>query len=82
MYYVYVLRDDKGKLYKGMSKNMERRLKDHSRGHTKSTKKFVNIAVVYLEELPSRESARKREKYLKSAAGRRFLKDKLKDVGP
>jgi putative endonuclease len=77
MYTVYVLRDEAGNLYKGMTINLRRRLSEHRRGHTKSTKKLKNPLVVYSEELPDRESARAREKYLKSAAGRRFLKSKL-----
>ncbi|MBL8029690.1 MAG: GIY-YIG nuclease family protein [Candidatus Doudnabacteria bacterium] len=34
MYTVYVLRDKDGKLYKGMTKDLERRLKEHKYGHT------------------------------------------------
>jgi putative endonuclease len=33
--------------------------------------------VVHIEEFNSREEAIKREKYFKSSAGRRFLKNKL-----
>jgi len=51
---------------------MERRLKEHNSGHTKSTKNH-EWSVIYKEQLEDRYSARKREKYLKSAAGRRYL---------
>ncbi len=77
MYTVYVLRDYTGKLYKGLTNNLERRLKEHQRGHTKTTSKMSEISLVYKEEHQDFQTARKRELYLKSAAGRRFLKDKL-----
>lgn len=74
---VYVLQDEKGGLYKGFTNNLERRLAEHRRGYTKTTQRMKNIALVYSEEYDNREEARKRELYLKSAAGRRFLKKKL-----
>jgi len=77
MYTVYVLRDSKGKLYKGMTKDLVRRLREHRSGNTATTKKMSDIEVVYTEGCDTIESALKREKYLKTAAGRRFLKTKL-----
>ncbi len=55
-----------------MTNNLDRRIKEHNAGHTKSTKNNA-WEIVYKEDLPDRPSARKREKYLKSAAGRRYL---------
>ncbi len=77
MYTVYVLQDEQGRLYKGYTNNLKRRLAEHKRGQTISTKYLKNIKVVYTESFESRELARDRELYLKSAAGRRFLKVKL-----
>lgn len=77
MYSVYVLQDNTGKLYKGMTNNIKRRLKEHQRGKTKTTAGMQNLKLVYQETHPDIISARKREIYLKTAAGRRFLKDKL-----
>ena len=71
-YWVYVLRNELGKAYTGMTNNIERRLKEHNSGHTRSTKNH-EWSIVFQEELQDRTSARKREKYLKSAAGRRYL---------
>ncbi|MFH1223638.1 MAG: GIY-YIG nuclease family protein [Pseudomonadota bacterium] len=81
MYKVYVLSDNNGKIYKGMTSNLDRRLKEHSSGRTKTTRSFKNIKLVYFEEFPNRIEARKREKYFKSAAGRKFLKNKLSGPG-
>jgi putative endonuclease len=75
MYIVYVLRDSQGRYYKGMTSNLKQRLRDHSRGKTKTTSKMTDLKVVYQEEAPDIATARMREKYLKSAAGRKFLKN-------
>ncbi|MEA2007294.1 MAG: GIY-YIG nuclease family protein [Patescibacteria group bacterium] len=77
MYIVYVLEDDNGKLYKGMTNNISRRLAEHERGKTITTGKMANPGLVYKEEFEDRNEARKREVYFKSAAGRRFLRTKL-----
>jgi putative endonuclease len=77
MYVVYVLRDADGKLYKGMTADLERRLLGHRQGNTRTTRNMRDIEIVYQETCPDRTSARVREKYLKTAAGRRFLKEIL-----
>jgi len=78
MYVVYVLRDNRSQLYKGMTNNLARRIAEHRRGKTKTTSRMNNLNIVYLEEYEGFDEARKREVYLKTAAGRRFLKNKLK----
>ncbi|HEY4518660.1 MAG TPA: GIY-YIG nuclease family protein [Candidatus Paceibacterota bacterium] len=74
IYTVYVLVDSRGKLYKGMTSDLVRRLIEHKRGKTLTTKRMKDLKVVYTEEYPEFAMARKRELYLKTAAGRRFLK--------
>ena len=76
-YFVYVLRDEKGKRYKGMTNDLERRLAEHKRGKTITTSKMSGISVEYFETFNSFEEARKRELYFKTSAGRRFLKKVL-----
>lgn len=78
MFIVYVLKDDSGKFYKGLTNNLERRLKEHKNGHTITTSRMANLKVVYTETFKDFESARKRELYLKSAAGRRFIRKVLR----
>jgi putative endonuclease len=80
MYIVYILKDENGKIYKGMTNNLERRLKEHRSGQTITTSRMANFSVVYTEEFDKIEDARKRELYFKSAAGRRFLKDKIEGL--
>ncbi len=73
-YKVYVLQDQNGKLYKGMTNDIDRRLREHNSGHTVTTSKMKSLRLVYAENHNSFEEARKRELYFKSATGRKFLK--------
>ncbi len=77
MYTVYVLRDEKGKTYKGVTNDLQRRLREHLAGGTKTTSRMIGIKVAYTEIFDNFVDARKRECYLKTAAGRRFLKQKI-----
>ena len=60
--------------YVGMSKDPQRRLEEHNSGKVKSTQSKRPWKIIYSEEFETRPEARVREKYLKSAAGRRFRK--------
>lgn len=73
-YNVYVLQSEDGKRYTGMTNNLSRRMKEHDSGHTKTTRIMKGLKLIYKEELEDRKSARIRELYLKSSAGRKFLK--------
>ncbi len=77
MYTVYVLRGKSGKLYKGMTNNLYRRLKEHKFGKTATTARMNGFELMYKEEYTTFGEARQRELYLKSAAGRRFLKKQI-----
>ncbi|MDO8626286.1 MAG: GIY-YIG nuclease family protein [Candidatus Magasanikbacteria bacterium] len=79
-YYVYVLEDESGRKYKGMTNNLERRLQEHKRGKTITTSKMKSLRLIYSEFFPSKFEARKRETYFKTAAGRRFLQQKLRGM--
>lgn len=77
MYTVYILKDSKNNLYKELTNNLKRRLTEHKRGSTKTTKNMKGIEVVYQEEYNNFDEARQREIYLKTAAGRKFIKKLL-----
>jgi putative endonuclease len=78
MFYVYVLKSEvDGSLYKGHCQDIEVRIKQHNSGQTVSIKNKIPFVLIYKEEFETREEAIKRERYLKTAAGRRFLKKKL-----
>ena len=79
MYYVYILYSGKfNRQYVGLTINVEKRLEEHNSGKTLSTKAFKPWIVVHIEEYESRKEARVREKYLKTAAGRRWRKINIK----
>ncbi|HYC87062.1 MAG TPA: GIY-YIG nuclease family protein [Chryseosolibacter sp.] len=82
MWYVYVLVSlTSGKLYVGITQHLERRIHEHNDGKSKFTSGHMPWRLIYFEELPDTQSARDREKYLKSAAGKRFLKKFLGSAG-
>lgn len=75
--FVYVIRSEKdGRFYVGMSADVEKRLNEHNSGKTRSTKAYRPWKFFFKEEFPTREEARKREKYLKSGFGKKWIKDK------
>ena len=78
-FYVYVLYNvETGKLYKGHTQNLEKRLAEHTSGHTKTTSHHSGAwKLIYYETFETREMAIAREKYFKTAAGRKFLKNKV-----
>jgi putative endonuclease len=72
---VYILKSKfDGSLYKGQTENLENRLIQHNSGKTISTSAKRPWEFAYIEEFNTRDEALKREKYFKSAAGRRFIK--------
>lgn len=75
MFFVYVLYSvNFDRNYVGITKDVETRLEQHNKGLNQSTKAFVPWLVVHTEEYVTRVESRNREKYLKSAAGRRWRK--------
>ena len=60
--------------YTGMALNPERRLAEHNAGKNRFTKGHRPWKNIYLEEHENWQQARMREKYLKSAAGKKWLK--------
>ena len=80
MFYTYVLKSiTDNSEYVGMSASPEKRLIEHNRGKVRSTKGKLPWKIIYLKDFSDRPLARTHEKYLKSAAGRRFRKTILGD---
>ncbi len=75
MYYTYILKSLKdNSLYKGFTNNLENRLLEHNSGKSQYPSTKTPWVIVYYETFTDKDSAIKREKYFKSAAGRRFIK--------
>ena len=79
MHYVYVLKSlkDNG-WYVGRTTNLKQRLIEHEKGRMKSTCSRLPIKWVYCEISSHTRDAIHREKYLKTAWGKRYLKHRLK----
>ncbi|MCH8306307.1 MAG: GIY-YIG nuclease family protein [Candidatus Marinimicrobia bacterium] len=78
MYYVYVLYSEKiDRLYIGQTKDLDRRLREHFEGDSFYTKRADDWKHFHTEEIETRSQAMKREKQLKSARGRDYLRKLL-----
>ena len=75
MSYVYVLKSLKnGKRYVGSTDLLpEERLKKHNYGSNQFTKRNGPFELVHQESYSNKTEARKRENFLKSGAGRKYL---------
>ena len=79
-YYVYVLQSQKDKyFYVGYTSNLDQRINTHLKGRVNSTKNRLPLKLVYWEGCTSQTDATKREKYLKTAWGKRYIKNRLQN---
>jgi putative endonuclease len=79
MYYVYLLLSEKdGKFYTGSTDDLKRRIAEHEAGYVKSTVRRKPLKLIYYEACINETDARAREKYLKSGAGKKYLKNRLR----
>ncbi len=76
MYYVYILQSIKtGEFYKGLTDNFERRLDEHQKGKSNSTKNKLPLRIIHVELCKDRVGARKLEKFFKSGYGREIIRE-------
>jgi len=75
MYIIYwILSERRDKTYVGYSNVLERRLTEHKDKKVKSTINFGKFTYKILDKTNTLQEARIKEKYWKSATGRRKLK--------
>ena len=73
-FYVYVLESLKDfKRYVGFTANLKKRIEEHKQGKVFSTKVRLPFKLIYFEGCLNEQDARRREDYLKTTQGRRFL---------
>lgn len=79
-YYVYILQSKKDKRwYTGFTVDIRKRLTEHNEELYESwTKGRGPFELIYCEMCKNKEDARKREKYLKTGMGKRYLKNRLR----
>ncbi len=79
MFYTYVLRSKKdSKLYIGCTKDLKVRFEEHNAGYSSATSKRGPFQLVYYEACCDKKDALRRERYLKTTYGGRYLKNRLK----
>ncbi len=79
-YYVYVLQSKKdNKFYTGCTNDLDRRIQEHLNGEVYSTKNRLPVKLIYYEFCLNQTDGYQREKYLKSAWGKRYIKNRLKN---
>lgn len=77
-YYVYILESLKDKSwYIGFTTNIKKRVLQHNKKESKATKPKSPYRVIYCEAYLNKKDAMGRERFLKSGAGRMFLKKQL-----
>lgn len=81
-YFVYVLQSLKDRrLYIGSTNNIERRVREHNSGKSKSTRSRKPFVLIYAEEYPTRSDAARREWHFKNTAeGNIWLKQKIATI--
>lgn len=77
-HYVYVLQNSSLKWYTGCTSDLKTRVKEHNDGKSRYTKTRGPYQLIYYEACMNKEDAFRREKYLKTGMGKRYLKNRLK----
>lgn len=77
MYYVYLLLLKNGNIYTGSSADLKGRIAAHMAGKVLSTRNYRPIQLVHYEAYLLKEDAIRRENFLKTSDGKRFLKQQL-----
>jgi putative endonuclease len=79
-YFVYVLKSEKdNNFYIGYTQNLHKRIEEHNKGTVESTIHRRPFKLVYYEVCLNSEDALKRERYLKTAWEKRYIKSRLKN---
>ncbi len=81
MYFVYILQSRKnGKLYKGFTGDLKRRMKEHKTGRSDFTKNSGPWELIYYECFLNKFDAQNEEKFLKSGQGKQRIKFLLENI--
>ena len=79
MYYTYILQSQKDKRwYTEATDDLRERFNLHNKNQVISTKNRGPFELIYYEACANQKDAFRREKYLKSGPGKRYLKNRLK----
>ena len=77
MHSTYVLQSIKdGRWYTGHSSNLRARIEDHLKGRVESTRHRRPLQLIYYEACLTEADAKRRERYLKTGKGKRYLRQR------
>ena len=77
--YVYVLRSKKNsKFYTGVTANLKERLEQHNKGLVFSSRNMRPLCLVYFEACLNNNDAYRREEYLKTGTGKRYIRNRIR----
>ena len=79
MFYVYILKCSDNTFYKGLSANLQARIKNHKSGEDLYTKNRLPIKLVWTGIFANKKKAAEFEQYLKTGSGNAFMKKRLID---
>jgi putative endonuclease len=80
MHYVYILQSlIDNKFYTGYTPDLKQRIDKHNSGRVTATRGRKPLKLVYYEACLNKDDAIKREKYLKTSWGKRYIKSRLKN---
>jgi putative endonuclease len=80
MNYVYLLKLSNGDVYKGLTKDLKRRLSEHTTGSVESTKNYLPFQLIAYEAYLCESDATRRERFLKTTEGRRLFRQQYRDA--
>lgn len=77
MFTVYILKNKNNKLYIGQTENLAARLESHNVCGQGYTAKYRPWDLIYQEKFLTRQESMARERYLKTGAGRDWIKKNI-----
>lgn len=80
MYYVYFLKLSNGRVYKGSTSDLKRRVGEHEAGKAASTKPHRPLLLIGYEAYSKKSDALHRERFLKTTEGRRLFRQQYRDI--
>ena len=78
MHYTYLLLSSRdNRFYTGCTNDLKKRVLAHNAGQVPSTASRAPLELIYYEACLNRDDALRRERFLKTGKGKRFLRNRL-----
>ncbi|MBI4276336.1 GIY-YIG nuclease family protein [Candidatus Uhrbacteria bacterium] len=80
MFYLYLLLLSNKDLYKGSTADLKQRVQQHQDGAVQSTRNYRPVRLIHYECYIKKSDALRRERFLKTTEGKRFLRQQIRDL--